>query len=164
MTSLAPLSVTLRVVLFLLPCATLALALPERPHLLVIAVVVLCSAWWARTPDHVSGMVALATVFIWWTVHDVVDWRLLVVAALLVAAHVLATVLSYGPADLPVDPHLASVWLRRGSLTLVPLLVTWLALRGLDADLAPPWVWIAAALVVVALVVVTLRLTQPVDE
>jgi len=154
----------LRLSLFGLPCAALALALPERPDVLVIAVVVLCSARWARTPDHASGFVALATVVLWWTVHDVVDWRLLVVGALLLAAHVLATVLSYGPADLPVAPRLAAVWLRRGLLTLVPLPITWLAVRGLDADLAPPWVWIAAALGVVAMVVVTLRLTQPVDE
>ena len=154
----------LRLSLFALPCAALALALPERPHVWVIAVVVLCSARWARTPDHASGVVALATVVLWWTVHDVVDWRLLVVGALLLVAHLLATVLSYGPADLPVDPRLAAVWLRRGLLTLVPLPITWLAVRGLDADLAPPWVWIAAALGVVAMVVVTLRLTQPVDE
>lgn len=153
-----------RVLLFLLPCAALALALPARPHALVVAVVVLCSAWWARTPDHTTGVVALATVMVWWTVHDVGDWRLLVVGALLLVAHVLATVLSYGPAELPVDPHLVAVWARRGLLTLVPLPITWIALRGLDADLAPPWVWTSAALGVVALVVVTLGLTQPVDE
>lgn len=157
-------SLTLRVLLFLMPCAALALALPERPHPLVVAVVVLCSAWWARTPDHSAGVVALATVVLWWTVHDVVDQRLLGVGALLLVAHVLATVLSYGPPDLPVDPHLAAMWVRRAMLTLVPLPITWVALRGLDADLAPPWVWAAAAVGVVALVVATLRLTQPVDE
>ena len=159
-----PTSWTLRVLIFLLPCAALALALPERPHPLVIAVVVLGAAWWARTPDHVVGMIALATVVLWWTVHDVVDWRILVVSVLLVAAHVLATVLSYGPEVLPVDPHLAVAWVRRGLLALVPLPITWVALRGLDADLAPPWVWTAAALAVVAMVVVTLRLTQPESE
>ena len=154
----------LRILLFAMPCAALALALPERPHVVVIAVVVLCSALWARTPDHLAGMVALASVILWWTVHDVVDWRLLVVSVLLVSAHVLATVLSFGPEVLPVDPRLAAVWVRRGLLTLVPLPITWVALRGLDADLAPPWVWMAAALAVVAMVVATLRLTQPVDE
>lgn len=162
--SRGPVSLVLRVLLFVLPCAALALALPTRPHALVIVVVVLCSAWWARTPDHTAGVVALATVVLWWTVHDVFDWRLLVVGVLLVVAHVLAIVLSYGPADLPVDPRVAAMWARRGLLTLVPLPITWIALRGLDADLAPPWVWTAAALGVVALVVVTLRLTQPVDE
>ena len=162
--SLAPGALVLRALVLLLPCAALALALPQRPHLLVVAVVVACAAWWARTPDHTAGVVALATVGGWWTAHDVLDWRVPVVGALLVSAHLAATVLSYGPATMPVDPRLATVWLRRGLLTLVPLPITWVALRGLDADLAPPWVWIAAALVVIALVVVTLRLTQPVDE
>jgi hypothetical protein len=157
-------SLALRVVLFLLPCAALALALPARPQWLVVAVVVLCSAWWARTSDHLTGAIALATVMLWWTVHDVVDWRLPVVSTLLVAAHVLATVLAYGPVALPVDGALATVWLRRALLTLVPLPITWVALRGLDADLAPGWVWMSAALLLVVLVVVTLRLFQPVDE
>ncbi len=162
--ALTPVSLVLRVLVFLLPCAALALALPERPHLLVVAVVVPCSLLWARTPDHVAGLVALATVMGWWTVHDVLDWRLLTVSALLLAAHVLATVLSYGPATMAVDPHLATVWGRRGLLTLLPLVATWVALRGLDADLAPPWVWLATGLVLVAMAVVTLRLTQPVDD
>ncbi|PKH38926.1 hypothetical protein SAMN05192575_103403 [Nocardioides alpinus] len=161
---MTPTAWVLRAVLLLLPCAALALALPERPHPLVIAVVVLCSAWWAWSPDHLAGMVTLATVIAWWTVHDVVDWRILVVSVLLVGAHLLATVLSYGPDVMAVDRHLAVVWVRRGLLTLVPLPITWVALRGLDADQAPSWVWIAAALTVVVMVVATLRLTQPVDE
>ncbi|HSU03119.1 MAG TPA: hypothetical protein VLK03_11255, partial [Nocardioides sp.] len=64
--ALTPVSLVLRVLVFLLPCAALALALPERPHLLVVAVVVPCSLLWARTPDHVAGLVALATVMGWW--------------------------------------------------------------------------------------------------
>lgn len=154
----------LRVALFLLPSAALAMALPDRPHVLVVVGVVLCSAWWARTPDHVTGAMALVVVTAWWTVHGSVDWRVLVVGVLLLTAHVVATLLSYGPATLPVDPQLALLWLRRGLLALVPLPITWLALRGLDADLAPGWVWMTAALVIVALIVVTLRYTQPVDE
>jgi hypothetical protein len=154
----------LRVALFLLPCAALAVALPERPHLLVVLAVVLCAGWWARTPDHVSGAVAMTIVFVWWTVHDVLDWRVPVVAVLLLAAHVVATLLSYGPETLPVDPRLARLWLGRALLALVPLPVTWVALDGLDADLAPGWVWMAAALITVALIVVTLRLTRPTDE
>ncbi len=157
-------SLGLRVALFLLPCAALALALPDRPDLVVIVTVVACSAWWARTPDHLSGTVALSVVVAWWTVHDVLDWRVVAVSVLILAAHVIATLLSYGPATLAVDPQLAALWARRALLALVPLPITWVALRGLDPDLAPPWVWLSAALLVVALVLVTLRLTQPVDE
>jgi hypothetical protein len=153
-------SVVLRALLLVLPCAALALALPERPHTVVVVLVVLCSAWWARVPDHLSGAVALALVVAWWTVHDVVDWRVLVVGVLLLAAHVVATLLSYGPDALAVDPHLARLWLARGLLSLVPLPITWLALRGLDADLAPPWLWMTAAVLTGLLLAATARLMQ----
>ena len=151
----------LRALLLVLPCAALALALPERPHTVVVVLVFLCSAWWARVPDHLSGAVSLALVAAWWTVHDVVDWRVLVVGVLLLTAHVVATLLSYGPEALAVDPHLARLWLARGLLSLVPLPITWLALRGLDADLAPPWLWMTAAVGTGVLLVVTARLMQP---
>ena len=59
----------------------------------------------------------------------------LVVGVLLATSHVAATLVSYGPATLAVDPRLARLWLARGGLALVPLPVTWLAVRGLD----PRW-------------------------
>ena len=86
------------------------------------------------------------------------------VAVLRLAARVVATLLSYGPDTLPVDPRLARLWLGRGLLALVPLPVTWVALRGLDADLAPAWVWMSAALLLVVLIAATVRLTQAVEE
>ena len=52
----------LRSLLVLLPCAALALALPEVPHLVVVTLVVVCSAWWAYSPDHPAGAVALLLV------------------------------------------------------------------------------------------------------
>ena len=154
-------ALVLHVLVFVLPCAALALALPTRPHPMVVLLVVIGSAWWARQPDHLTGSITLALVAAWWTVHGVVDWRVLVVGVLLLAAHVIATLLSYGPDALQVDRRLATLWLGRGLLALVPLPVTWLAVRGLDADLAPPWLWMVTALGVMALMVATLRLTQP---
>jgi hypothetical protein len=156
-------ALVLHLLVFLLPCAALVLALPTRPHGMVVVLVLACSAWWARQPDHLTGSITLALVAAWWTVHGVVDWRVLVVGVLLLAAHVIATVLSYGPDALQVDRRLATLWLGRGLLALVPLPVTWLAVRGLDADLAPSWLWMVAALSVMVLMVATLRLTQPED-
>ncbi|MCW2739099.1 hypothetical protein [Nocardioides sp.] len=150
----------LRALLFVLPCAALALALPEVPHVVVVVAVVGLSAWWACAPDHVAGAVSLVLVAGWWAAHGVVDWHVLVVGLLLLAAHVVATLLSYGPATLALDPHLATLWLRRGLLALVPMPVTYLAVQGLDPRLAPPWVWMTAGVVVVALLVLTSRLTQ----
>ncbi len=156
-----PLVVVLRALLLVLPCAALALALPEVPNGLVAAGVVLSAASWAWFPDHPIGVLPLALVAGWWAVHDVVDWRLLVVGALLATAHVVATVVSYGPPTLAIDPRLARLWLARGGLALVPLLVTWLAVRGLDPRLAPSWLWLLAGATAVGLVVVTARLVRP---
>jgi hypothetical protein len=47
-------------------------------------------------------------------------------------------------------------------LTLVPLPVAWLAVRGLDPELAPSWLWLLAGATAVALLLVTARLTRPV--
>lgn len=154
----------LQSLLFALPCAALALALPEVPHWFVVFLVVAVSARWARSPDHVAGAVSLVLVAGWWTVHGVVDWRVPVVAVLLLAAHVVATVLSYGPPTLALHPHLATLWARRALLALVPVPVTYLAVQGLDARLAPGWVWMAAGVIVVALLVAASRLTQPEPE
>lgn len=157
---MTPTVLLLRALLLVLPCAALALALPEVPHWAAIVLTVVCSALWATDPDQIAGAVALVVVAGWWTAHGVVDWHLLVVGVLLLAAHVVATVLAHGPATLPVDPHLAALWLRRGLLTLVPLPVTYAAIRGLDADQAPGWTWPVAALLVAGFLIATARLTR----
>lgn len=154
----------LRVVLLLLPCAAMAPALPERPDPVVLTLVVLCSLRWAHTPDHAAGAAALLLVAGWWAVHGVVDWRVLVAGVLLVAAHVLATMLALGPASLAVDPRVARLWLGRGLLALVPMPIAWVAVRGLDAALAPSWLWMTAAVATGALLVLTARMTQPEAE
>jgi len=156
-----PLAVVLRALLLVLPCAALAMALPQVPHSLVVAGVVLSAAAWAWLPDHAVGVVPLALVAGWWAVHDVVDWRLLVVAVLLVVAHVVATLVSYGPPTLAIDPRLARLWLVRGVLALVPLPVTWLAVRALDPALAPSWLWLLTGVTAVGLLLLTARLTRP---
>ena len=137
--------VLLRVTLFLLPCLALALALPEVPHWFVVSGVLVGSAVWARTPDHAVGVVPLV----------------LVVAVLLLAAHVAATLASYGPPTLAVDPRLARLWLARGALALVPVPVAWLAVRGLDPALAPSGLWLATGALTVVALLVTARLTGP---
>ncbi|MCY4725480.1 hypothetical protein NYO98_04245 [Nocardioides sp. STR2] len=153
--------VVLRTLLLVLPCAALAVALPQVPDGLVVGGVVMSAAAWAWMPDHAIGIVPLALVAAWWAVHGVVDWRLLVVGVLLAAAHVAATLASYGPATLAVDPDLARLWAARGLLALVPLPVTWLAVRVLDPALAPSWLWLLAGATVVGLLLLTARLTRP---
>lgn len=156
--------VLLRLLVLLLPCLALALALPEVPHWAVVGSVVASAVAWARLPDHAVGVVPLALVGGWWAAHGIVDWRVLVVAVLLLGAHVAATLASYGPATLPLDARLARLWALRALLALVPLPVTWLAVRGLDPDLAPSWLWLTAGLLTVGLMVVTARLTRTEEQ
>lgn len=153
-------AIALRSLLLVLPCAALALALPEVPHWAVLAGVVVGGAVWARTPDHAIGVAPLALVAGWWAAHGVVDWRVLVVGVLLLATHLAATVASYGPATLAVDGRLARLWLARGLLALVPMPVAWFAVRGLDTAFAPPGLWLATGVVTVGLLLATARLTR----
>lgn len=150
----------LRALLFVLPVSALLVALPEVPHWASILLVAASALVWAREPDNLAGTVALLLVIGWWAAHGVVDWRLPVVAVLLVCAHVLATVLAHGPGTLRVDPGLARLWAGRAVLSLAPLGVAYAAVRGLDPDLAPPWLWMLAALVAVALMLGVSRATQ----
>ena len=154
--------VALRALVVLLPCAALALALPEVPHWFVLVGVPVTAVAWCRTPDHAVGNAPLVLVAGWWAAHGSVDWRVPVVAVLLLGAHVAATLLSYGPATLAVDPRLVRLWLRRALLALVPVPVVWLAVRGIDPAWAPAGLWLATGAVTVVLLVVTARLTRSV--
>ena len=152
--------VLLRTLVFLLPCAALALALPEVPHWFVLLAVPVSALAWSRAPDHAIGAVPLVLVAGWWASHGVVDWQVLVVAVLLLAAHVAATLLAYGPETLAVDPRLVRLWVGRALLALVPVPVAWLAVREIDPELAPSGLWLATGAVTVVLLVVTARLTR----
>ena len=150
----------LRALVVVLPCLALALAAPEVPHWFVLLAVPVSAAAWARTPDHAVGIVPLVLVSGWWAARGVVDWRVLVVAVLLVGAHVAAVLLSYGPGTLAVGVRLVRLWLRRALLALVPVPLVWLAVRGIEPEQAPPWLWAATASLTAVLMLVTARLTR----
>jgi hypothetical protein len=152
--------VLLRGLVLVLPCAALGLALPEKPHWAVLLGVPVSAAVWSRAPDHAVGIVPLVLVGGWWAAHGTVDWKVLVVAVLLLGAHVAATLLSYGPATLAVDRRLARLWTGRALLALVPTLLAWLAVRELDPGWAPPGLWLVTGAVTVVLLLVTARLTR----
>ena len=152
--------IALRALVVALPCLALALAIPQVPHWFVLVTVPLSAAVWARTPDHAVGIVPLVLAAGWWAARGVVDWRVLVVAVLLLGAHLSAVLLSYGSGTLPVDPRLVRLWLRRALLALVPVPVAWLSVRGIDPALAPSWLWLATASVVAVLLLATARLTR----
>lgn len=152
--------VLLQGLVLVLPCVALGLALPERPHWAVLLGVPVSAAVWSRSPDHAVGIVPLALVGGWWAAHGTVDWKVLVVAVLLLGAHVAATLLSYGPRTLTLDRRLARLWFVRTLLALVPAPLAWLAVRELDPGWAPSGLWLVTGAVTVVLLLATARLTR----
>lgn len=152
--------VLLQGLVLLLPCVALGLALPERPHWAVLLGVPVSAAAWCRSPDHAVGIVPLSLVGGWWAAHGVVDWKVLVVAVLLLGAHVAAILLAYGPGTLAVDRRLARLWAGRALLALVPVPLAWLAVRELEPGWAPGGLWLVTGAVTVVLLLATARLTR----
>lgn len=150
----------LRALVLLLPTAALLVALPQWAHTWTLVLVVAGSLRWAWLPDDLVGVMVLLLVGGWWAAHGATGWRLLVVGILLVAAHVAATLASYGPGTLAPGGALVRLWAGRGLLTVVPLLVALGAVRVLDADLAPRGLWTLALAAMVVLVLVAARATQ----
>ena len=137
--------------LLVLPCAALALRCRRCRTAWWSAGGRRVRGGWARLPDHAVGVVPLALVAGWWTVHDVVDWRLLVVGVLLATAHVAATLRRR---TAPRRSRSTRAWpavARPRRAGTGPLPLTWLAVRGLDpragpvvaVAAAPGWSWSA---------------------
>lgn len=150
----------LRLLVLALPLAALLAALPVWPGASVLLLVALGSLRWAWLPEDLAGPIVLLLVVAWWGIHGVVDWRLLVVAACLLGAHVAAVLASYGPGPLGVDRPLVMLWARRLAVAACPVPIAWLAVQGLDADLAPSWLWALSIMLVLGLLLVGSQATQ----
>lgn len=149
-----PSTVATRVLVVLLPLLSVAAAgqRPATPFLLVLAVLAL---GWGVAPESPVGQVVLVLVVGWWGVRvaDPLQPTVLLAGAALLGAHVAALLASYGPARLPVDRHLALLWVRRGLLAALVVPVAWAAVLGLDAAPEQPTLWTVALVTVAVLVV-----------
>jgi hypothetical protein len=154
----------LRLLVLLLPSAALMVALPQWPHTTVVVLVVLGSLRWAWAPDDLVGTIVLVLVGGWWAANGATDARLLAVGVLLLAAHVAATLASYGPGTLDPGRALVRLWVRRGLLALVPLPVAFAAVQLYDEGLAPPGLWTVGLAATTVLLLVAARATGRVQE
>ncbi len=143
----------LRVLVALSPLAALlctAGAGEGAPGWLVVLVLVL-GLGWAAFPESVAGAAVIVAVIVWWGVglREGLDVWALPAAAALLAAHVAAVLLSYGPPQLQLDGPTFWLWVRRGaSVYLAAPLVFGLAVWVRDQP-APDGMWavgLAAAL------------------
>ena len=156
----------LRLVVVLGSLLALYAAAPEGfvPSPFVGAVVLVLAGRFAVRPEHFVGSVALSVVLVWWALHvgSSVPAGALVAAAGLLAAHVAAVLLGYGPPQMEVGADLVVLWVPRAALVWLAALVVWLTARAYTGHATPTLFWLAglaAALVgaVVAAVVVPTR-------
>jgi hypothetical protein len=155
----------LRGILVVAALLALLSGIPEgyRPSIVVVVLVACGALVAAFRPDHLALSGTMGLVIVWWALElrSEMPFAMLVAAAGLTAAHVAATLLSYGPSTLPVDPPLAVLWTARAVMMWTAALVVWAVARAYTGHGSPELFWLAglaAALIgaVVAAVVMPL--------
>ena len=156
----------LRGVILLAPVLALLAARPaDLPHGWFVALTVVLSVGFAAMPESGLGSLCLGVVVVWWVASDGVPVGAVPAALLLLAAHLAAVLLSYGPPSLPVDTALLVRWLRRGAGVAVAAPLVWLVAVTVDGEPEPPGIWIAGlACAVVVCIVAAVAVTTLEDE
>jgi hypothetical protein len=147
----------LRGVILVAPVLALLAARPEDlPHGWFVALTVVLSIGFAAMPESALGTACLVLVVTWWALAapDGVPLGTIPAAVLLLATHVSAVLLSYGPAALPIGAALVRRWLRRAALVALAAPLVWVFAQLVDGQPEPPGVWVfgLASAVVVCIV------------
>jgi len=132
------------------------------PRPWIVAMVVALAVGWALFPESVVGAVTLLAVGFSWASSDVTEVPVAALAAALgmLAAHLAATVVSYGPARLPVDPGVTRLWAQRGAAVFGAAVLVW-ALARTVAELPDSGsVWVLGLVVTLSVVVVAAAAIQ----
>ncbi|MET0524586.1 MAG: hypothetical protein ABWZ91_07285 [Nocardioides sp.] len=126
------------------------------------ALVLLLAVGWALFPESVVGGVALLVVGWTWSagVAGGVPAAALGAAAAMLAAHLAAVVIGYGPARLPVPPGVARLWAVRGVVVFIPAVLVWLLARGVRELPDSSTVWVVGLGVAVSVTVVAAAVVQ----
>ena len=139
--------------------ATAAVGLTgDPPSRLALVVVAATSLGFALAPESQAGSLAFATVLLTWGLGSSSSTppEVLLAAGALLAAHVAALLVSYGPDDLPLDRRLTLTWLVRGAALCLVAPVVWLLAAALEGQPEPAGLWVTA---VVALIVAAVAAT-----
>jgi hypothetical protein len=156
---------SLRAVVLVAPVLALLAARPDDwPHGWYVALTVALAVGFAAMPESALGTACLALVVFWWSLAaaDGVPATTIPVALLLLAAHVAAVLLSYGPHALPVGGALLGRWLRRYVAVAVAAPLVWLVAVAVDGQPEPRGIWVlglgcAVVVCIVAAVAVTVE-------
>jgi hypothetical protein len=158
----------LRAVILVAPVLALFAARPaDLPHGWFVALTLVLSLGFAAMPESPLGTVCLGVVVFWWALAaaDHVPLSAIPAALLLLATHVAAVLLSYGPPSLPIGTALLGRWLRRGLGVAVAAPLVWLVAVVVDDQPEPPGIWIAGlACSVVVCIVAATAVTMREDE
>ncbi len=129
----------------------------ELPPPWLVVVVVAFSVAHAVLPDSQLGTTGALLVLGWWALGPVaaLPASLLLAAAALLVAHVSAVLVAYGPPELPLEPALLRIWLRRGLLSLLAAPLVWVVVAVIDDQPEPAGVWVAALVAATVGAVVT---------
>jgi len=139
-------AMSVRAVVFLGPVVALLCTGPAGnwPGGWLVALTVALAGGFAVMPESALGTTVFCVVVVWWGFAlEQVPVEVVVAGAALLAAHLGALLLSYGPAQLPVDGGLLGLWVRRGLLVGLAVPATWLFATALEGQPEPPGVWLA---------------------
>jgi hypothetical protein len=154
----------LRAVVLLGPMVALYARGPSlgSPPVWLAGLVFVLACAWALVPESVAGAVVLLLAGWSWAAsgEGVVPAGALVAAAGMLAAHLAALVVGYGPSRLPVAPGVVRLWARRGALVFVPAVVVWILARGVRELPDSSTVWVVGLAVAVSVVVVAAAAVQ----
>ncbi|MGI8523824.1 MAG: hypothetical protein ACR2K3_11035 [Nocardioides sp.] len=117
----------------------------------VVLVVALLGVAYAAQPFGLLGTFTTGLVLVSWADESGSRLPVWAVAAAgcLVASHVAATLVDYGPDELPVAPSLIRRWAVRGALVFLAAPAVWLVALGLRTRPAPSDLWVAGLAVLV---------------
>jgi hypothetical protein len=135
-----------RAVVFLGPVVALLASGPAGnwPGGWLVALTVALAAGFAAMPESALGTVVFCVVVVWWGFGlEHVAVEAVVAGAALLAAHLGSLLLSYGPAQLPLDGRLLGRWARRGLLVGLSVPGVWLLATAVEDQPEPPGIWVA---------------------
>jgi hypothetical protein len=154
----------LRSVVALGPVVALLARTPSQgaPRLWLLLLTIALGCGWAVAPESVVGAVLLLLVGFDWASGSDGSLPVLAVlaAAVLLAAHVAALVLSYGPDTLPLSPPVVRLWSRRAVLVFLVAPAIWVLARVVSGLPDSSTVWVLGLAVALSVTVVAGAVTQ----
>jgi hypothetical protein len=134
----------------------------DAPRPWLVGLVLVLGAGWALLPESILGAVTLLAVgFSWAAGHDGAVPLAAVVAALgMLAAHLAALVVGYGPPRLPVSPSVVRLWSLRGAGVFVAAPAVWLLARAVRDLPGAGSAWLIGMVVAFSVTIVAAAATQ----